>query len=191
MQGLVMDTRDEILSHSSELIQTFGFNGFSYKHLSERLGITKASIHHHFPSKEDLGIAYCQKKMQELEDFRRSIKPLDSAVAKLRAYLEKPKTRLAAKKMCGINAMQSDLASMSSELKSAVRKMTHLDIEIVREILADGKASGEFTFSSDPGEYALVIVSALKGGLQCSRLNNDDTYSAMCRTVEQMLGIRV
>ncbi|HIE19064.1 TPA: TetR/AcrR family transcriptional regulator, partial [Candidatus Bathyarchaeota archaeon] len=34
-----------------------GYGGFSYSDLSKALGITKASIHHHFPSKEELGLA--------------------------------------------------------------------------------------------------------------------------------------
>ncbi len=184
-----METREEILFHTADLIQTRGFNGFSYKDISERLGIAKASVHHHFPNKEALGIAYCENKMAELLAFRKDIQQAKSAKAKLNAYFEKPKHRLATRKMCGINAMQSDSAQMSKELRMALKKLTKVDIDIVKEILEEGKATGEFTFSPAPQELAILITSALKGGLQCSRLNDDDTYLKMCSTVEHMLGI--
>jgi len=42
------------------LIQSRGYSAFSYQDISDRLGIRKASIHYHFPSKTDLGVAALQ-----------------------------------------------------------------------------------------------------------------------------------
>ena len=43
------------LDVAERLVQTRGFNGFSYADIAEALGVTKASLHYHFPSKADLG----------------------------------------------------------------------------------------------------------------------------------------
>ena len=48
------DTRTRILDVAEELIQRVGLNAMSYKHISDVVGIRKASIHHHFPKKENL-----------------------------------------------------------------------------------------------------------------------------------------
>ena len=48
------DTKSKILDVAQDLIQRLGVNAMSYHHISEAVGIRKASIHHHFPSKEDL-----------------------------------------------------------------------------------------------------------------------------------------
>ena len=48
------DTRNKILDVADDLVQRVGLNAMSYKHISEAVGIRKASIHHHFPKKEDL-----------------------------------------------------------------------------------------------------------------------------------------
>ena len=48
------DTRDKILDVAEEYIQKVGLNAMSYKHISDAVGIRKASIHHHFPKKENL-----------------------------------------------------------------------------------------------------------------------------------------
>src|SRR6188768_3676076 len=49
------DTAQRILDVAERLVQTRGFNGFSYADIAEALDVTKASLHYHFPSKADLG----------------------------------------------------------------------------------------------------------------------------------------
>ena len=56
-----MNRKEQILEVATELVQTRGYSAFSYQDLSDRLGITKASIHHHFASKGELGRAVAEK----------------------------------------------------------------------------------------------------------------------------------
>src|SRR5271170_7068139 len=46
-----------ILDVAEQLAQTRGYNGFSYADIAAELGVTKASLHYHFPSKAELGRA--------------------------------------------------------------------------------------------------------------------------------------
>ncbi len=48
------DTKTHILDVAEDLIQRVGLNAMSYKHISDTVGIRKASIHHHFPRKKDM-----------------------------------------------------------------------------------------------------------------------------------------
>ena len=48
------ETRTRILDAAQDLIQRLGVNAMSYQHISDAVGIRKASIHHHFPTKENL-----------------------------------------------------------------------------------------------------------------------------------------
>lgn len=54
---LIMNTREQILDASEQLARSRGFDAFSYADLAERVGIRKASIHHHFAKKANLGQA--------------------------------------------------------------------------------------------------------------------------------------
>ena len=45
---------DEILEVGQELIQTVGYDGFSYRDIADRVGIKSASVHYYFPAKTDL-----------------------------------------------------------------------------------------------------------------------------------------
>lgn len=47
-------TSDHILTSARSFIISGGYNGFSYADIADVVGIRKASIHHHFPSKVDL-----------------------------------------------------------------------------------------------------------------------------------------
>ena len=50
-------TADRILDIAERLVQVRGFNGFSYADVAAELGMTKASLHYHFPGKAELGRA--------------------------------------------------------------------------------------------------------------------------------------
>ena len=55
------DTATRMLDIAERLAQTRGFNGFSYSDIAAELGIAKASLHHHFATKADLGRALMQR----------------------------------------------------------------------------------------------------------------------------------
>src|SRR5580693_9184454 len=69
-------TADRILDAAEALAQTRGFNGFSYAHIAEQLGITKASLHYHFRGKAELGEAliarYADRFASALEEISNS-----------------------------------------------------------------------------------------------------------------------
>ena len=48
------NTAQDILDVARDMVRNRGYSAFSYADISERVGIRKASIHYHFPSKEDL-----------------------------------------------------------------------------------------------------------------------------------------
>src|SRR5580693_3364808 len=80
-------TADRILDAAEALAQTRGFNGFSYAHIAEQLGITKASRHYHFRGKAQLGDALIARYTQR---FASALEGIDEAEAyaqdKLAAY---------------------------------------------------------------------------------------------------------
>ena len=49
--------RGRLIAEAEMLVKRRGYSGFSYADLAAVIGISKASIHHHFPAKEDLGAA--------------------------------------------------------------------------------------------------------------------------------------
>ena len=61
------ETKTSLLDSAERAVRTYGFDGFSYADLAADVGIRKASIHHHFPTKADLSVALMQRYHLELE----------------------------------------------------------------------------------------------------------------------------
>lgn len=63
---------EEILDVAERLARAGGYGGFSFRDLAKAVGIKSASVHYHFPSKEDLGIAltgrYTDRFLKRLGD---------------------------------------------------------------------------------------------------------------------------
>src|SRR5450432_335380 len=82
-------TAERILDVAERLVQTQGYNGFSYADVSAALRITKASLHYHFPTKAKLGLSLV---LRYQEAFRIALEAIQKSVPdprdKLRAYVQ-------------------------------------------------------------------------------------------------------
>ena len=63
---MALGTREALIRTAEQLMRTRGYSAFSYADLSESVGIRKASIHHHFPTKEDLGKALVEEYIERV-----------------------------------------------------------------------------------------------------------------------------
>src|SRR5436305_10719560 len=80
-------TAKRILDIAQRLVQTRGFNNFSYADIAGELGITKASLHYHFPGKAELGQALVARYGERFfEALARIDDDLPNARAKIEAY---------------------------------------------------------------------------------------------------------
>lgn len=84
-----MSTKDALLDSAESAARRRGFDGFSYADLAKEVGIRKASIHHHFPTKHDLALAtlerYTETFMAKLGGIRTTHA---TASAQLSAYID-------------------------------------------------------------------------------------------------------
>lgn len=59
---------EEILDVAERLARAGGYGGFSFRDLAKAVGIKSASVHYHFPSKEDLGVALTRRYTDRFVD---------------------------------------------------------------------------------------------------------------------------
>lgn len=59
-------TNQQILYYARNFLQSRGYHGFSYKDISQKLGIKNAAIHHYYPKKEDLVAALLEESRSNL-----------------------------------------------------------------------------------------------------------------------------
>lgn len=116
-------TSDHILASTRNLLISGGYNGFSYADISEIVGIRKASIHHHFPSKVDL-VRELVKRYRE--DGQTSVAVLEQKVPNaldiLTAYANHWAACIedASRPYCVCAMLASELPSLPTEVATEV-----------------------------------------------------------------------
>jgi TetR/AcrR family transcriptional repressor of nem operon len=168
-------TRDRILDVSQRLIQARGFSAFSYADIAAAIGIRKASIHHHFPTKAELAVALMVRYRAVFDGaLAQIVADKSAAPARLKAYQQlfanvlRDDHRLC---MCGMFA--ADFDALPHEVRSEVRAFFDDNEAWLAKVLADGKRRGELAFRGTPKARARVVLSSLEGAMLVARTYRD------------------
>ncbi len=161
-----MDRKEQILEVATKLVQTRGYSAFSCQDLSARLGITKASIHHHFPSKEDLGIAVAEKYRADVEAAlaeakRTSDDPHVQLDGYLQVVLEIIKTE---DRICAVGSVQSDSNVVPATMGTSMCSLAPHVIGWIADVITAGQKRGVMDFPGTPAHHAAPIFSAAPTG---------------------------
>lgn len=85
----LLSNYDRILDSTRDLIISGGYNGFSYADISEIVGIRKASIHHHFPTKADLVLKLVSQYRKDAEVGTAALEQnVANPVDRVRAFID-------------------------------------------------------------------------------------------------------
>ncbi len=174
-----LDTREKIVYLGEALFQQFGYNGFSYKHISQKLGIKNAAIHYHFPSKEDLGIAIVEHAINRLEHWKPKIDALNlTPTQKLERYIEEMYGWQIEKgnRICMIAATGTDFFSIPEAMQKKGQASGYFIRGIYTVVLQEGLDKGEFQFEGEAKYQALSILMTLQGSLMTARLHGKEVY---------------
>lgn len=165
--GEKLDTKSRIVEIATELIQQRGYQGFSYQDIATRLDIKKASIHYHFPKKEDLGIAVISAYYQYIQEWIGK-HDLDRMTAreKLEIYFRFfAETALHGELGCVMNGFLAESGSLPEVLREKLAWFEKWHMELVTEKVREGVEKGEFKKRGTPEEQALFIIAATMGAL--------------------------
>lgn len=173
-----MDTRQALLDHAAELIRTRGYSGFSYADLAERVGIRKASIHHHFPTKEDLGLALVDQYIglfeQALADIGRQKITAGEA---LRAYAQLYRNSVEKGWGCLCGMLASEVEVVPPSVAVGVRRFMTMNLEWLSKLITTGLARGELAGGGDPAARAATFLSICQGALLVARsMQSPDSF---------------
>ena len=170
-----MTRKDQILEVATELVQTRGYSAFSYQDLSDRLGITKASLHHHFPSKEGLGRAVAEKyntdvKAALAEAQQRSDDPRVQLEGYVQFVLGIIKTR---DRICAAGSVQSEINVVPKAMGQSMCSLVQYVIGWISKVIKNGRDRGVMDFPGTPDHQAAMIFAAAQGAMQYGRANGE------------------
>ena len=164
------ETGRRALDIAERLVQTRGFNGFSYADIAEALGVTKASLHYHFPSKADLGQRLIERYEAGFLDTLAGIdKAQQGAAHKLRRYAKIYADVLRANRMCLCGMLASDYATLPKPMRERVRHFFDENERWLARVLEEGRKTGQLAFKGAPIELERIIVASLEGAMMLAR----------------------
>ena len=180
-----LSTKDQILDIAQALAQTRGFNGFSYADIAEELGIRKASIHHHFPSKLDLEIELLSRYRSAFANELSAIRSdEDRSIACLQRYVQLYFDTLKSHRVCLGGMMASDVGALPDELAPSLHAFFEEQLEWLTNVLRVGKKKGELNYSGSAVSQAHLLLAGLQGGLFIANaMNDEDVFLSMSKTL--------
>ncbi len=169
-----MEMKDKILESAQKLVQQRGFNGFSYADVANEVGIRKASLHHHFPSKTDLGLSLINIYSERLTTALVNLDNSSSSIEKkLNNYIDIYRSALEDQRMCLGGMLASEIITLDPVMLPSLHHFFDINTSWLAKTLEEGQAQQLFTLTSPADDQAQLFVSSLQGALLISRAMNN------------------
>jgi len=169
---------DDILRCARSLIVRGGYNSFSYADISDVVGIRKASIHHHFPSKSELVRALVVQYRAEAEagitELERNIA---DPVGQLRAYVGYWEGCIAdaSHPFCVCALLAGEIQVLPEAVALEVRGHFRRLSAWLTSVLERGAAQGRLSLTGTARENAELFMATVHGAMLSARAYGDAT----------------
>lgn len=166
-----MDRRNELLDSAENAARRRGYDGFSYKDIAEDVGIRKASIHYHFPTKSDLAVALLERYS---EGFQKTLDRItakhDTGGARLSAYINSYRKALGGgHKLCLCVAFSISRDSLSDDALKKLDSFHSNSLGWLSKAFELAEADGTISLMGDKDAEATALLALVEGAQLMAR----------------------
>ncbi len=166
----MVDTRTKILDVAEDLVQRVGLNAMSYKDISEAVGIRKASIHHHFPKKENLVDGLLERcAISYGDNYQRIVDGSGEAPEKLRKISAVFEDGLSNNKLCLVGSISTNRNTLQDSSLHILQSTIQNTVSIFATVFEQGREEESLTFKGTDDETAFAFFSLLVGAQTIAR----------------------
>jgi TetR/AcrR family transcriptional repressor of nem operon len=185
-----IDTKTALLNSAENAARSRGFDGFSYADLAQDVGIRKASVHYHFPTKAVLSLALMQRYQADIQDACHLLDAADiSASARLSALIDRYMAALeGGKSLCLCVALSTSRDSLPAEVIDQIRQFRKMMVAWLQNVFEAGTADGSIVNVSNPKAEAFASLSLLEGAQLAARAEEN---LALFEQATELLRIRL
>jgi len=189
----ISSTRDQIIDKAFQLMLQRGLHGFSYRDISEPMGVKNAAIHYHFPNKMDLIKALIDENHQVL---RRSTSEFMAyggpAMPQLEGLFAFTMNQCqCGRPICMVGALAIDYDELNDDIKNANDNFMKDSVNWLTKVMDIGREQEEFHFNGDPMSKAVSILAMIQGARQMARVHGLDYLERIFDQIRIDLGINV
>jgi TetR/AcrR family transcriptional repressor of nem operon len=169
-------TADNILDCAQTLIVAGGYNGFSYADIADVVGIRKASIHHHFPSKVDLVRTLVSRYREEAEagiaNLEREVSDPVEQLGSYIGYWEKCIMDASAP-FCICALLAGELPLLPDQVSMQVRAHFRSLASWLTSVLERGAQQGRLHLNAPARVEAEILMATVHGAMLSARAYGD------------------
>jgi len=168
-------TAGRILDIAERLVQTRGYNGFSYADISAELRIRNASVHYHFPSKTDLGKRLVARYR---ENFMAALAGLEAESGDARRRLRRyaglwARVLRDRDRMCLCGMMAADIATLPKAVRAEIRRFFDENEAWLVRVITQGRKAKTLRLAGTPEVEARLLTMGLEGAMLVARSYGD------------------
>jgi len=184
-------TAIRIRETAHDLIAERGYFGFSYADIAETVGIRKASIHHHFPSKVDLVVAtlkeYRAKLVEAAGGLDHSVAdPLQRIKLYVQHWAECVKSNQ--RPICIAALLSAELPALPEEIQAEVQLHFKYLVSWVKATLKEGSTHGTIHLQHSAEVEAQSFVALVHGAMISARaLGSSDIFTSITKAALERL----
>jgi len=171
-----MNTQQKLIDSARHLIQTRGYNGFSYADVADEVQMRKASIHHHFPAKSDLAKAVVEQSRAVIVEQTRLLDDgafdPDAQLRMYTGYWEKCIADASAP-FCVAGMLASELPTLPADLAQEVRAHFHDLSGWLERVMTRGAQLGSFQLQGSARQEAEAFMAMVYGAMLAARAYGD------------------
>lgn len=177
--------REEILDVAESMIRVAGFNGFSTRDVANAVGIKSASVHYHFPTKADIGVAvtqrYTERFIQGLGEPTAFGGDAEKALERYLAAFRRALIR--DEKLCLCAVLGAEIGGLPKDVGLNARVFFEKNIQWLKTALRVPRIS-----EAKAKVYAMHILAALEGAMIVSRtLGDNSVFDSVARTLIELI----
>lgn len=163
---MTQNRHEQILDVAEAIVRSRGFNAFSYADIAAQLGASKASLHHHFATKADLGLQlitrFSRNVLAAMQDIDESH---SSNLIKLREYARMYEAALEDNQMCLCGMLAAEHETLSDQMQTAINSFFESHELWLEQVLQAGREDGELVFEGDSKTHAQLLLSSFQGAI--------------------------
>ena len=173
-----IDTKTQILESAERMTKLKGFDAFSYRDISEEVGIKTSSIHYYFPTKSDLATALVDRYTASfLEIFEDLLGQNTSGFERMKGLFNVVASVSGDdKNFCLCGMLAADIHTISETGKSKLAHFFNRFESGIERLLKDGLEDGSIHSSIRPKSSAIEMTATIEGAMLIARVKNRETY---------------
>lgn len=163
------DMKTAIMDAAERRIQLGGFGGFSFREVAADVGIKSASVHYHFPTKDDLGAAVLRRWAEHTseavdEELKKSPDPVKAWTKAFRG------TAYSRAHMCPCTVLGAASQDLPVQVAKEVKNFFKM---CQKKMIAQGVSPGHAANLLSTITGALVIANALRDATEYDRATRE------------------